>query len=118
MQIYREHDAHRNGDLIILKFRGRISPLETSDAVDLGSLYGPEVFGRTVAFDLREADFLGSSGVNWLLTQRREFVEAGGRMAICCGEGSVLDVLRMMRLDRLIPIADCPESIPPHDPAS
>lgn len=114
MQIHREHDAHRNGDLIVLKLRGRISPLE-SDAIDLGSLYGPEVFGRTVAFDLREADFLGSSGMNWLLTQRREFVEAGGRMAICCTEGSVLDVLRLMRLDRLIPIADSPDSIPAND---
>lgn len=116
MQIFREHDAHSNGDVIVLKLRGRIAPLDASDAINLGSLYGPEVFGRTVAFDLREADFLGSSGVNWLLTQRKEFVDAGGRMAICCTEGSVLNVLRMMRLDRLIPIADSPETIPPNEP--
>ena len=118
MQITREYDAHRSDSLIVLKLRGRIAPIDSSDAIDLGSLYGPEVFGRTVAFDLREADFLGSSGVNWLLTQRKEFVEAGGRMAICCTEGSVLDVLRMMRLDRLIPIADSPEKIPPSEPTA
>jgi anti-anti-sigma factor len=98
-------------DLIVIKIRGNVAPPGDTESIDLGSLYGPEIRGRTVVLDLREADYLASSGVNWILTQRKEFEEAGGRLAVCAGEGMVLDVLRLMRLDRLMPIAGSPDAI-------
>lgn len=113
MQISLEDDAPQNGNWIVLKLCGRIAPLDAAEEVDLRSLCGPDIFSRMVVLDLRQADFLGSSGVNWILAQRKAFVDAGGRMAICCTEGSVQDVLRLMRLDRLIPLADSPATIPP-----
>ena len=117
MHIERQLDpAGATAGLIVLKLRGKIAPAD-EDSIDLGSLYGPEVFGRTVALDLREADFLASSGVNWILAQRKSFENAGGKLAICCGEGMVLDVLRLMRLDRVLPIAPSPEALAHHGAA-
>lgn len=98
-------------NLIVLKIRGNLAPAGDSESIDLGSLYGPDIRGRTVVLDLREADYLASSGVNWILTQRKEFEDAGGRLAICASEGMVLDVLRLMRLDKLMPIAGSPDAI-------
>jgi anti-sigma B factor antagonist len=72
----------------------------------LGVLLGEGGYGRRVALSLADATFLDSSGMGWLLLCNKRFREADGRLVIHSVPPVVLDVMKVMRLDRVLKLAE------------
>jgi anti-sigma B factor antagonist len=72
----------------------------------MGTLLGEGGYGRRVALGLAETTFLDSSGMGWLLLCNKRFREADGRLVIHSVPPVVLDVIKVMRLDLVLKIAE------------
>ena len=71
----------------------------------LRALLGPFIFSRKVLLNLEKATSIDSSGLSWLLSCHKHFVEGKGRMVLYAVPPLVLQVLEMVRLPLLIPVA-------------
>ena len=71
----------------------------------LRALLGPFIFSRKVLLNLERAMSIDSSGISWLLACHKQFVEGKGRLVLHSVPPLVLQVLEMVRLPTLIPVA-------------
>jgi anti-anti-sigma factor len=81
------------------------------DALDpkpgqLADLLGSEGYAQKVLVDLGGVDFIDSSGLSWLLVSHKRFREAGGRLVLHSLQPMVLDVVKVLRLDKVFALAD------------
>ncbi len=72
----------------------------------MSSVLGTTGFQRRVALSLADTTFIDSSGLGWLLGCNKRFRESGGALVIHSVPPIVQDVIRVMRLDRVLKIAD------------
>ncbi len=95
------------GDVLQLGVKGRIQvtvPSEMADAVL--ELLGDQGCRRKVLLSLADTDFIDSSGLSGLLGCNRQFGEAGGKLVIHSIPTSVMEVIKVMRLDRVLHLAE------------
>lgn len=59
---------------------------------------------RLIVFDLQEVTFIDSSGLHVLAESSRAMAAAGGAVEVRCSSPHVLEVVRLLRLDRLFTI--------------
>jgi anti-sigma B factor antagonist len=60
---------------------------------------------RDLTVDLRELDFMDSSGVHALMDAHRQIRDLGARLTVVVEPGPVAHVLRITGHDRLLPLA-------------
>jgi len=70
------------------------------------TLLGPEAHRGKVLLDMAQTTFIDSSALGWLLGCSKRFRESTGRLVLHSVAPVVLDVLRVMRLDRVLQIAE------------
>src|SRR2546427_11572255 len=70
----------------------------------LAELLGPSVYGRQVTLDLTDTMYLDSSGVGWLLACHKRMREAGGKLTLENAPSIVANLLRLLKLSRLLGI--------------
>jgi anti-sigma B factor antagonist len=87
-----------------------LNPLEDP----LIQLLGPGGYGKLVRLDLSEVSYLDSSGVGWLLACQKRMQQAGGRLTLERPHPMVVNVLRVLKLEKLF---ELPE-VNPGEPAS
>ncbi len=63
-----------------------------------------------VVVDLRGVTFIDSTGVGVLFRVSKQVAAAGGEVRLVCGPGAVRRVLKVSGLDRLVPVADGPDT--------
>ncbi|HEX4129421.1 MAG TPA: STAS domain-containing protein [Pirellulales bacterium] len=105
--------ASDDGDVLRVKTVGRITP-ETArgtespkaDHEPLAHLLGPQVYGRRVLVNLAESDYVSSSGVGWLLACHKRCREAGGKLVLYALPRTVQNVLKVLKLDSVLHVAD------------
>ena len=68
----------------------------------LVELLGPGAYARHVALDLSDSPYMDSSGVGWLLTCHKRLREAGGRLIVHGAQPVVANMLRLLKLDRML----------------
>ena len=95
-------------DSVSISAAGRITQLRISsnESDPLSELLGGDAYTRDVLLDLKSTDFMDSSGVNWLIRSHKRFKENGRRMVVHSVPPVVRNVIRVMRLDLLIEMAD------------
>ncbi|OHB81672.1 MAG: hypothetical protein A2V98_06875 [Planctomycetes bacterium RBG_16_64_12] len=59
-----------------------------------------------VVLSLAKTPFIDSSGLSWLVTTHRRFCEAGGKLVLHSTPPTLLDLLKMMRLELALNLAD------------
>jgi anti-anti-sigma factor len=99
--------ASNNGDVIHVQAAGQIT--QGALAVNpepLAGVLGDGPYERRVALSLADATFLDSSGMGWLLMCNKRFREASGRLVIHSVPPVILDVIKVMRLDQVLKIAE------------
>ena len=79
---------------------GTIGPL----ADPLVALLGPDAYRRHVWLDLSAADYLDSSGIGWLLACHKRMQPAGGTLTLLNPRPLVANVLKVMKLERVLAI--------------
>jgi len=86
---------------------GRIAPDAAEQLSDpLIALLGPQVFTRRVALDLSDSEFISSAGIGWLLHLHKQFERHGGKLTLRPVSREVDQVLRMMRLESVLNLAE------------
>ncbi len=95
-----------DGDLVRLRAEGRIVQEGIVKDDPINRAVGPECYRRCVLLDLSGSSHVGSSGLSWLVASRREFESAGGRLILHSAPPVVSDVIKIMRLDRVLELAE------------
>jgi anti-anti-sigma factor len=96
----------QDGDVAVLKIRGRVTQRQLSNSPDaLADLLGPDVYVRKVLLDMRDAEFLDSSGISWLLISHKRFREKGGRLVLFAVPPMVMNVLKILRMQLVFDLA-------------
>ena len=97
----------RDGGIAHLKVKGRVTQKQVQSAADvLTDRLGHEVYKGKVLLDMRDADFLDSSGVSWLLIAHKRFREQGGRFVLYAVAPMVLNVLKVLKMQLVFELAD------------
>jgi len=68
----------------------------------LARLLGQDVYERQVLLDLEKTTFLDTTGVTWLVSCHRNFMNAGGRLILHSMPPRVRNVLRLLNLDEVL----------------
>jgi anti-anti-sigma factor len=96
-----------DGNVVRLQMKGRIvQDVLAQQSEPIGQLLGPEGYRRKTLLSLAKTDFIGSSGLSWLLVAHKRFREAGGQLVLHSIPVMVRDVLKVMRLDMVLDVAD------------
>jgi len=82
--------------------RGDPSP----DLGEITDLLAERGYGCRVLLNLTDTEFIDSSGLSWLLECHQKFSEAGGTLVIHSVPPTVLDTLKMMRLELVLHVAE------------
>jgi len=94
-------------NVLCLDVSGRIRMTVPSDQTDaFGGVLGEGGYARKVILNLENADYIDSGGVSWLVISHRRFNEAGGKLVIRSAPVVVLEVFKVMSLDRVLNLAD------------
>jgi anti-anti-sigma factor len=97
----------RDEKLVRLGCDGTVMPLPvTADADALEPLLGPDGFRRTLLLDLARADYLGSTGINWLIGVHERCRADGGRLVLHSLSPWLREVAELVRLPKLLCIAE------------
>ena len=75
-------------------------------------LLGPGAYARQVRLDLRETTYMDSSGVGWLLLCHKRMRQAGGKLVLVDPHPVVANVLRILKLDRVLAIENSTPAAP------
>ena len=65
--------------------------------------------GNDVVLDLRDLDFIDTSGAHWLFNSERLFRRSGGRLRIISGSGEVAWLLQRVGVDRELDVIEPPQ---------
>jgi len=96
-----------DGNLVRLQMKGRIvQDVMARQGEPIGELLGPDGYRRRALLSLSKTDFIGSSGLSWLLVAHKRFREAGGKLVLHSIPVMVRDVLKVMRLDMVLDVAE------------
>jgi anti-anti-sigma factor len=68
--------------------------------------FGADIYAKKVVIDMTNARRVDSSGVSWLLGCQRRFREGGGSLTLCSVPPIVMDVFRVLSLDKSFQIVD------------
>ncbi|WP_205699604.1 STAS domain-containing protein [Conexibacter sp. SYSU D00693] len=102
-------DVAEQGDATVVHVVGE---LDLAVAPELeGTLLPLLEAGKHVVLDLRELDFLDSSGVRALVHAHNQAEDGPGRFSVVCvpgGDGSVWRVLEVSGVDQALDVLDAP----------
>ena len=70
----------------------------------LADMLGRGVYGRQISLDLAETMYVDSAGVGWLLTCHKRTREAGGKLKLENTPSIVANLLRLLKLSKLLGI--------------
>ena len=105
--------ANDDGQRVEVAVSGRVTQ-EDFGAIHepLAQLLGPNAYGRTIRLDLSDTSYLDSSGVSWLLTCHKRIREAGGKLSLHNPHPTVANVLKVLRLEKVLDVEQA-NSAPP-----
>ena len=94
-------------EVLHLTVVGRNVQSESPPKVEsLVGLLGPQGFARRVMLSLAETRFIDSAGLSWLVVCHKRFCQAGGKLVLHSITPEIFQLLRMMRLDLALYLAD------------
>lgn len=96
----------REGDTAQLKVRGRVTQRQLAVSADkLVDLLGTTAYTHKLLIDMRDAEYLDSSGISWLLISHKRCREQGGRLVLFALPPMVMNVLKVLRMQLVFDLA-------------
>ncbi len=92
-------------EVLSVRISGRIVGTEIDPSRDEFKEFAADVYGRKALLSLSQVDYLDSSGVSWLLNLHKSFRTAGGCVILHSVDPMVMQVLRVLKLDKVFLIA-------------
>lgn len=95
------------GDVLHIETVGsKVQPELPKAFAPLDELLGSRGYGQRVMLNLTETRFIDSSGLSWLVVCHKRFIQAGGRLVIHSVRATIMDLLKMMRLEMVLNLAE------------
>jgi anti-sigma B factor antagonist len=97
--------AKDDGQCVQVAVSGRVTQSDLGPIHEpLGELLGPNAYQRQVRLDLSDTPYVDSSGVGWLLACHKRMKAAGGKLTLHAPHPTVANLLRVLRLDKVLDI--------------
>jgi anti-sigma B factor antagonist len=94
-----------DGGFVRVAVAGNVTQAEFGGQTDpLGNLLGGGGYTNRVRLDLAKANYIDSSGIGYLITIHKRFTGAGGELVLCAPPPSVMQVFRLLQMDRVLKI--------------
>lgn len=71
----------------------------------LSELLEGDGYRQTVLLDMSGVELVDSAGMSWLVVQHKRFCDAGGKLAVHSVPFTVMETLKVMRLDQVLNVA-------------
>ncbi|NLS93880.1 MAG: STAS domain-containing protein [Planctomycetaceae bacterium] len=96
-----------DGQVLRVDASGRINLAVLAEQQEaLSELLEGRGYRQTVLFDMTGVELVDSAGMSWLVVQHKRFCDAGGKFAIHSVPFTVMETLKVMRLDQVLNVAD------------
>ena len=73
--------------------------------VHFDALIGADWARHTVILDMDAVSYVDSSAIGWLIQSQKQFRDAGGMLVLHSVQPHVRDVLKLLKIQRVVPIA-------------
>lgn len=104
-------EAAHQPDAYVIRVKGELD-LGGCPGLDLALKTAEQTKAGRIIVDLEQLTFIDSSGVGTLVEASRRSAGNGSRLELTRGRGRPAEILRLMALDRTLPLTDpslCPE---------
>jgi anti-sigma B factor antagonist len=91
--------------LVRVACEGQIHSIRYGSDDPLEKLLGTEGYGARVLMNLEKAEYIDSSGIGWLLTHHKHFLQAGGKLVLHSVPPRIQDVFNLLRMSAVLHIA-------------
>ncbi len=96
-----------DGQILRVDVSGRINMAVLGEQQEaLSELLEGSGYSQTVLFDMTGVDLVDSAGMSWLVVQHKRFCDASGQFAIHSVPFTIMETLRVMRLDQVLNVAN------------
>lgn len=97
----------KEGGVLLLEVVGRIVRDDIAPRFEaIEQALGPGGYGQRVVLSMARTQFMDSTGISWLVVCHKRFREAGGALVIHSLTPNILTLLKMMRLDLSLNVAE------------
>ncbi len=95
------------GPILRVDASGRINMAVLAEQQEaLSDLLEGSGYNQTVLFDMTGVELVDSAGMSWLVVQHKRFCDAGGKFAIYSVPFTIMETLKVMRLDQVLNVAN------------
>jgi anti-anti-sigma factor len=105
------YESHERGPIAVVALRGELDLLSTADLEPELERLADEPGVDVVALDLRELEFLDSSGLRLVVMTERALKAAGRRLVLVRGTQPVQRVFEITRMTDRLEFVDAPEHV-------
>lgn len=96
----------KDGPILHVGADGRINmAVLTEQQEALSELLEGDGYSQTVLLDMSGVELVDSAGMSWLVVQHKRFCDAGGKFAVYSVPFTIMETLRVMRLDQVLNVA-------------
>jgi hypothetical protein len=96
-----------DGQIVRFEVAGKITRDGWTNQKDpLANLFGDGVYEHKCLLSLRNALYIDSTGVEWLLTAHQRFAQAGGMLILHSPTASSKQLLKVMRMELVLNIVN------------
>ncbi|WP_132995726.1 STAS domain-containing protein [Sporanaerobacter acetigenes] len=97
-------------DILIIKFKGELDHHSTEEAREKIDIWYLDEGKKNIVFDLRELNFMDSSGIGLIMGRYKMCEENGGKVSIVSSSSNVIRILRMSGILKIIELYDSIEN--------
>ena len=95
-----------NDSVTNVALSGNISGRDIAPPADpLRHSLGANCYSKNIVLHLADTEYVDSMGVSWLINCNKKFREAGGKLVLHSLHPTVLNILRVLRLESVLNIA-------------
>ena len=105
------YESHERGPVAVVALHGELDLLSTADLEPELERLADEPGVDVVALDLRELEFLDSSGLRLVVLTERSLRAAGRRLVLVRGGQPVQRVFEITRMTERLEFVDAPEHV-------
>ncbi len=96
-----------DGSVLRVDAGGRINMAVLAEQQEALSelLEGSGGYSQSVLLDMTAVELVDSAGMSWLVVQHKRFCDAGGKFAIYSVPFTIMETLKVMRLNQVLHVA-------------
>ncbi|MCL2648005.1 MAG: STAS domain-containing protein [Phycisphaerales bacterium] len=94
-------------DQVVLSLQGQpTNACQNTNPFPFESFLGKDWASHAVLLDMEQIDYLDSSSVGWLIASQKAFHAAGGTLVLYSLQPRIRQLLTMLRIERVVPLAE------------